>query len=140
MFQIGSIFVPVTNLAKAKEWYTKHLGVKEIDSWEGGAGFYFPTGSVQLGLMEVSEPQPTDFNIGNGQKNSYYNFVVQDIHEAYDHFSQNDVPTSEIHEFGGMKFFDFFDPDGNPFSVVDEDLSSPFHKENVRKMQEKDQH
>ncbi|MEM5590734.1 hypothetical protein AAHH67_01435 [Niallia circulans] len=37
-----------------------------------------------------------------------------------------------------MKFFDFFDLDGNPFSVVNEVSNSPFHSDNVRKMQERD--
>jgi len=37
-----------------------------------------------------------------------------------------------------MKFFDFFDLDGNPFSVVNEVAGSPFHSDNVREMQEKE--
>lgn len=42
MFKIGSIFVPVTDIEKATAWYEKHLGVKKIERWEDGAGFYLP--------------------------------------------------------------------------------------------------
>ncbi|MGR9050688.1 VOC family protein [Halobacillus faecis] len=137
MFQVGSVFVPVTNLEKAKKWYEEHLDVREIDGWEGGAGFFFPHGSAQLGLIEVSNPQPTEFIIEKNQKNVYFNFVVADIEAAHKRLNDSGVETTEIHEFGDMKYFDFFDPDQNAFSVVDEDLNSPYHKENVRKQQEK---
>ena len=32
MFRVGSIFVPVTNLEKAKSWYEKNLEVAFIDA------------------------------------------------------------------------------------------------------------
>ena len=136
MFQVGSVFVPVTDLEKAREWYKKHLGVKEIDSWEGGAGFFFPQGSVQFGLIEVSESQPTEFVIEKEDRNVYFNFVVEDIEAAHEKLNEVGVRVTEIESFGGMRCFDFFDPDENTFSVVDEDPLSPFHKENVKKQQD----
>lgn len=86
----------------------------------------------------MDSPQPTEFTISGSQKNSYYNFVVEDIEAAHQHFKDNGVVTSEIDDFGGMKFFDFFDPDGNPFSVVNEVEGSPYHSDNIKKMQEND--
>lgn len=138
MFKVGSIFIPVTDMKKSTDWYVKFLGVKIIDSWEDGAGFYLPAGTTQLALVKVESPQPTEFIIKGDQKNSYFNFVVNDIESVHQHFRNNDIVTTEIDDFGGMKFFDFFDLDGNPFSVVDEVSDSPFHSDNVRKMQERD--
>ncbi|QTD42511.1 VOC family protein [Sporosarcina sp. Te-1] len=135
MFKIGGIFIPVTNVEKSAEWYEKNLGVKKIDSWEDGVGYYLPIGSTQLALVKVDSPQPTEFSIKGNQKNSYYNFVVDDIENALKHLKHNGVVTTEIEDIGGMKFFDFFDLDGNPFSVVNEVESSPFHSDNVKKMQ-----
>lgn len=137
MFKIGSIFIPVTNIEKSAAWYEKYLGAKKIDSWEDGAGFYLPIGSTQLALVKVEIPQPTEFNMKRNKKNSYYNFVVDDIEAAHQHFKNNGVTTTGIDAFGDMKFFDFFDLDGNPFSVVNEVEGSPFHSDNVREMQEK---
>ncbi|NMH68345.1 VOC family protein [Bacillus sp. RO3] len=133
MFKVGSIFIPVTDMKKAINWYENNLGVRKIGSWPGGAGFYFPNSSTQLGLVEVSTPQPTEFVIKGSQKNAYFNFLVEDIQQAHDQLTSKGVVTTEIEDFGGMKGFDFFDPDGNPFSVVDEDIESPFHRENVKK-------
>ncbi|MBC5635316.1 VOC family protein [Ornithinibacillus sp. BX22] len=138
MFKIGSIFIPVTDIEKSTAWYEKFLGVKKIDSWEDGAGFYLPIGSTQLALVKVDSQQPTEFTTTGNQKNSYYNFVVEDIESTHQHFHDHGVVTTEIDDFGGMKFFDFFDPDGNPFSVVNEVEGSPYHSDRVRRLQEND--
>ena len=138
MFKIGSIFIPVTDIEKSSAWYEKHLGVQKIDSWEDGVGYYFPNGSTQLGLVKVDAQEPTEFVIEGNKKNAYYNFIVQDIEAAYQHFNDHGVVTTEIEEFSGMRWFDFFDLDGNPFSVVNENINSPFHSDHVKKLQKND--
>ncbi|HEO8418252.1 Glyoxalase-like domain [Mycobacteroides abscessus subsp. abscessus] len=136
MFKIGSIFIPVTDLEKASKWYEKNLGVKKIDMWEDGAGFYFPSGgSTQLALIQVDQRQTVEFVLQNNEKNPYFNFVVDNIEQAYQSLNRNKVQTTEIKESAGMKYFDFFDPDGNAFSVVDESIDSPFHTANIQELQ-----
>ena len=135
MFTVGSIFIPVTDVQQSTSWYENNLGVKKIDSWEEGAGFYFPGGSTQLALIKVDAKQPTEFVIQGRKKNVYFNFVVQDIEAAHKHLAENGVVTTAIEDFGDMKGFDFFDPDGNPFSVVNEDESSPFHSNRIKELQ-----
>jgi len=137
MFKVGCVFIPVTDLQKSTEWYEAILGVRLIDRWDDGAGFYFPNGSTQLGLVKVESPQPTEFSINRNRKNTYYNFVVDDIEAAHRHLHDRNVTTTSIEDFGGMKGFDFFDLDGNPFSVVNEDSSSPFHTDHVEELQNK---
>ncbi|TFD99928.1 VOC family protein [Jeotgalibacillus sp. R-1-5s-1] len=137
MFRVGSIFIPVTNMEQSSRWYEENFGVKIIDVWEGGAGFYFPDSDTQLGLVKVDSPQVSEFTTSENQRNGYFNFVVEDIDETYRSLQNKGIRTSDIGEFGGMKFFDFFDPDGNPFSVVNEVKGSPFHRDSVRKMQVK---
>ncbi|TYS18578.1 VOC family protein [Rossellomorea vietnamensis] len=138
MFKVGSVFVPVTDLKKSASWYEENLGVKKIDEWEGGAGFYFPSGSTQLGLVETTAPQPTEFAIHGKKKNVYFNFVVEDINDVHQQLQSRGVVTTHIEDFGGMKCFDFYDPDGNIFSVVDEAEGSPFHSANIRRLQAND--
>ncbi len=89
-------------------------------------------------MVQVESPQPTEFITKGDQKNCYFNFIVDDIDSAHQHFKNNGIATTEIDDFGGMKFFDFFDLDGNPFSVVNEVEGSPYHSDNVKKMQKKD--
>ncbi|MCA0972251.1 VOC family protein [Halobacillus litoralis] len=136
MFRVGSIFIPVTDLEKSTAWYEKHLHVKKIGGWEGGAGFYLQKGPTQLALIQVDTPQPTEFTIKGQQKNSYFNFVVDDIESTHQRFKDEGIATTEIDDFGGMKFFDFYDLDGNPFSVVNEVEGSRYHSDSVREMQE----
>lgn len=138
MFKVGSIFIPVTDIVKATKWYEKHLGVKKIGGWEEGAGFYFPDSSTQLGLVEVETPQPTEFVIKGNRKNVYFNFIVQDIEVVFHQLNSNGVVTTDIQDFGGMKGFDFFDLDDNTFSVVSESIDSPFHGDNVKRLQKSD--
>ena len=135
MFTVGSIFIPVTDIQKSTIWYETNLGLEKIDSWEEGAGFYFPSGSTQLALVKVDAKQPTEFLMQDKKKNAYYNFIVQDIEATDKHLAENGVVTTVIEDFGGMRGFDFFDPDGNPFSVVNEDESSPFHSNRIKELQ-----
>ncbi|MDG5472002.1 VOC family protein [Jeotgalibacillus sp. ET6] len=139
MFRVGSIFIPVTNLDQSKKWYQKNLGVSVIDEWEfgedKGLGMFFPSSPTQLGLVQVEKPQPMEFTIKGKKKNVYFNFVVDEIETVHRDLIANGVTTTEIEDFGGMKGFEFFDPDGNPFSVVSEEENSPFHSDQILKRQ-----
>ena len=136
MFKVGSVFIPVTNMEKSMKWYEKNLDVRKIDTWDGGAGFYFPNSDTQIGLVRVDSPQPTEFVISGKRKNVYFNFLVDNIEAVHEKLKSAGVITTPIEDFGGMKGFDFFDLDNNPFSVVNEQEDSPFHRNNIRKAQE----
>ncbi|MEN2767502.1 VOC family protein [Ornithinibacillus xuwenensis] len=130
MLKIGGIFIPVTNLERSKKWYEENLGVIQVDAWQEngedhGVDYIFPNDTTGLTLIKVEKPQPTEFTIKGKRKNAYYNFVVDNIHYVYEHLQNNQVETTRIHDYGLMKGFDFFDPDGNPFSVVSEEEHSP---------------
>ncbi len=139
MIRVGSIFIPVTDLEKSVKWYEKHLGIHKIQEWgEGlaeGVGFYFPNDSTQLALVQVENVQPTEFHVKAERRNSYFNFLVDDIEAFNEQLNKSGVKTNELEQFGGMTCFDFFDLDDNPFSVVSEVVDSPFHADQVKKMQ-----
>jgi len=140
MFKIGGIFIPVTDLERSKKWYELNLGVIKVDEWQEdgidhGVGYVFRDDAIGLALIKVKEPQPTEFKINGKSKNVYYNFIVDDIQPAYDQLKRNKVETTEIHDYGLMKGFDFFDPDGNSFSVVSEEKNSPYHNDNLKEIQ-----
>ncbi|PFG12070.1 VOC family protein [Bacillus sp. es.036] len=139
MIRIGSVFIPVTNLVKAIAWYEKHLGVQKIEEWGDGvgkgAGFYFPNSPTQLGLVQVESATSTEFQVKGEHRNSYFNFLVEDIHDFYRKLNDAGVETTELEDFGGMTCFDFYDLNGNPFSVVNEVKNSPFHSDEIKKLQ-----
>jgi glyoxylase I family protein len=137
MFKVGGIFIPVTDLERSKKWYELNLGVTKVDEWQEdgedhGVGYIFKGETVGIALIKVEKPQPTEFITQGKKKNVYYNFVVEQIEPVYDILKQNGVETTDIHDYGLMKGFDFFDPDGNPFSVVSEEKDSPYHIDNLK--------
>ncbi|MCA0992117.1 VOC family protein [Pseudalkalibacillus hwajinpoensis] len=139
MIRIGSVFIPVTNLVKAIAWYEKHLDVQKIEEWGDGvgkgAGFYFPNSPTQLGLVQVESATSTEFQVKGEHRNSYFNFLVEDIQDFYRKLNDAGVETTELEDFGGMTCFDFYDLNGNPFSVVNEVKNSPFHSDEIKKLQ-----
>ncbi|MDQ0483789.1 VOC family protein [Guptibacillus hwajinpoensis] len=140
MFRVGSIFIPVTNLEEASVWYEKNLGVKKIQGWgegsEKGIGYYFSDGSTQLGLVQVKKAASSEFHVNDNIRNAYFNFLVEDIESVYNQLRSNGVNTTPLEDFGGMTCFDFYDLDGNSFSVVNEVKDSPFHTDHVKKLQQ----
>jgi glyoxylase I family protein len=141
LFKVGSIFIPVTDLGESMTWYEENLKVKKIEEWgeegtEKGVGYDLPNSPTQLALVEVEKAQPTEFTIKENKRNVYFNFIVDDIEEVYQHFKDNGVTTTEIEEFGCMKCFEFYDLDGKTFSVVFEETSSPFHPDRVKRIQQ----
>ncbi|MFC4353901.1 VOC family protein [Chryseomicrobium palamuruense] len=131
----GSLFIPVRDLEKSAIWYEKHLGVKRIDSWGEGMGFYFPNGPTQLALIVVEETPTTEFSITHARKNVYYNFLTSDIEQLHKEFQNQKIHVSAIKNFGGMLCFDAVDPDGNVLSFVDEPEDSLYYSKQIEKRQ-----
>ena len=132
----GSLFIPVRNLENSAQWYEKHLGVKHIDSWGEGMGFYFPKGPTQLALIQVQETPSTEFQISTRKTNTYFNFLVEDCYQLHEQFKNQEIRVTEIEDFAGMKCFDASDPDGNVLSFVDEPEDSPYHSTVILTQQE----
>lgn len=127
--RIGGVFIPVTNLEKSIEWYMKCLPLELVDRWQGeaGAGFRFRSGGAGLMLVQVDKSQPTEFDVSERQKNCYFNFNPESIHEFHRELQEKGVEVTEIEDHGTMLGFDFFDPDGNPFSAVLDLPSSKYY-------------
>ena len=129
--KIGSIFVPVSDLNHSAEWYESHLGLQRIGEWEGGIGYVLPDGSAQLALVRTKTHQGTEFLLDEKERHVFFNLLVPDARALHLKLSTRAVVTTPIKEENGMKYFDFFDMDGNTFSVVEENPDSPFHPDHL---------
>ncbi|HEU5138690.1 MAG TPA: VOC family protein [Bacillales bacterium] len=127
--RVGGIFIPVTDLERSIEWYMECLNLKLVDRWpEGaGAGFTFENGEAGLGLVKVETKQPTEFRVSSRYQNCYYNFEPENVQEMHQFLKGRGVKVTEIEDHGPMEGFDFFDPDGNPFSAVRDKPQSPYY-------------
>lgn len=117
--EIGSIFIPVKNLEESITWYESILGFKLTVNWGLGATLKLHSNSTVLGLVQVEEEQPVKFKNKENSNTSYYNFLTDDIHYAYDFLKQNDVKVYEINDLGEFYLLDFEDLDGNLLSMID---------------------
>ncbi|KGP91859.1 glyoxalase [Pontibacillus chungwhensis BH030062] len=139
MFQMNSVFIPVTDIERSKKWYENNLGLLKVDEWENGsdhgAGYVFSRGNTGLALIEVTEPQSTAFTRKGSQPNVYFNFSTDDIEGDYQRLVDRNVITSPIQYSEEVSMFDFKDPDGNSFSVVQESSNSPYHENHILMLQ-----
>jgi predicted enzyme related to lactoylglutathione lyase len=136
--KVSGIFIPVTDVKRSAEWYIRMFDMEMIDIGDYGAGLAFPHGEATVVLWKVAKPQPVQFDTGI-DKMPYYNFNSFDIYSSYRELQAKGAKVSEIHESPGIptgfRFFETFDPDGNPINIVEETADSPFytHKQKYRK-------
>lgn len=114
----------VTDLAKAKEFYSQTLGL-ELANEDMGLHFNLPGGG-KLFLYSKEDHQPATFTV--------LNFVVEDIDKAVDELTKEGVTFEEYEGFNqdkkgiargraanmGPDIAWFKDPSGNILSVIQE--------------------
>jgi catechol 2,3-dioxygenase-like lactoylglutathione lyase family enzyme len=109
----------VNNLEKAKEFYTKTLGIEVKESKEG---LELHPGSTNVFIYPKPDHTPATFTV--------LNFLVDDIEAAVDELKQKgvrfehyegEIKTDEkgIHRNGGPTIAWFKDPAGNILSVIE---------------------
>ncbi|OEH94409.1 VOC family protein [Bacillus solimangrovi] len=113
--RIDSVFVPVTDISSAEEWYMSIFPFKvvyrSID--EQYVGFRFDEeGEIKTALTLYKVDEMPERN------HIPFNFYCEDIDGYYTFVTERGVKVNEIQGGDGMRFFDLFDPDGNQLGVV----------------------
>ncbi|MDX8367097.1 VOC family protein [Cytobacillus sp. Hm23] len=107
--EIGTVFIPVSNIENARDWYCDILGLP-VD------------GEVQFGHIYVMPMKGSGivldskiFSEENIFKTPLFHFNTEDIEAAYTYMKQKGVQlTSEIEH---NHYFNFKDPDGNHLMI-----------------------
>lgn len=133
--KVSGIFIPVTDMKRSVEWYVRVFGLEMIDQSGMCTGLAFPGEVTIVNLWKVNRPQPTQFDVEGGYKIPYYNFESFDIEYSHASLKEKGVEVMPIIDAGGIRFFDFMDPDGNRISIVEEKESSTYysHKQKYRR-------
>ncbi|HET7656969.1 MAG TPA: VOC family protein, partial [Bacillales bacterium] len=63
-----------------------------------------------LTIYKVDKVEPS--------KHMTFNFFTEDVDGFHRYLRKHDVKVTEIHAENGMRFFEFYDPDGNEFDAV----------------------
>lgn len=110
--RIASVFVHVTNLRRAAEWYSRLLGLPLLEErLNGGPVYWFDLQGTHLIL---------DSNSANRQNPGWreemlpsFMFPARDIDDAYRYTKEKAEPFFEPEHHGSMAYFNFRDLEGN---------------------------
>ncbi|MBM7692148.1 catechol 2,3-dioxygenase-like lactoylglutathione lyase family enzyme [Peribacillus deserti] len=107
--QIGTVFIPVSNIEMARDWYCEILGLQA-------------DGNIQLGHIYVLPMNGTGivldskiYSAENIIKTPLFHFNADNIEEAYEFMKNKKVEL--ITGIEHNHYFNFKDPDGNLLMV-----------------------
>jgi predicted enzyme related to lactoylglutathione lyase len=114
-WKIELIAIPVTDVDRAKRFYTEQAGFNADHDFPVREGLRFvqltPPGSACSIVIGEGITEAAPGSVQGVQ------MVVADISAAHDELSKRGVAVSEVQEFPWGKFVFFSDPDGNRWSV-----------------------
>lgn len=106
---IGGFYVPVTSLEQGIEWYTQHLHMKFLESWERNADLQFLSEQGGLGLIQTNELEPVRYIDSH---NAYAEIDSPNPEAAYQSLIELGVKVSRINQ-GNHVAYEIEDPYGN---------------------------
>ncbi|AFD07186.1 VOC family protein [Solitalea canadensis] len=106
---IDTVIVRVSDIEKAKEWYLHKLGLNSIYE------------DAQIGLVVVDTNGPTSLTLwkteeridSNKKSTSFPIFKTTDAKTLRQQLLDNAVNVTELNQDESIKYFQFYDPDGN---------------------------
>ncbi len=115
--KINLVFIPVSDVEKAKQWYEKILGIQD---GEVHFGHLFAAGMDEgSGMILDTMPMWRDENGKLPTLNvPAIQFGTEDVHASYQFMKENGVEL--VTEIQHGQFFVFKDPDGNMLMVCED--------------------
>ena len=113
LFQrIDTVFVPTRDIDQALKWYVEILGGDP--GWKADDGDYqsIVFGDTSITLFHTNEEMYFQ------ERHCTFNFYVPNAVDAYEHLKKHGVKVEEVKEYG-VKYFAFFDDDGNRLEVCE---------------------
>jgi catechol 2,3-dioxygenase-like lactoylglutathione lyase family enzyme len=107
------ICIPFGEEERAREFYTRVLGLEEIEKPEAlkpNGGLWFKVADIQLHIG-VEEMQ--------GKSKRHPAFEVEGLEQIREHLRENQVKIKEETEVPGLDRFSFFDPFGNRIEFME---------------------
>lgn len=107
--QIGTVFIPVSDINQAKNWYCDLLSVPADGEIQFGHLYILPMKGTGIVLDSKIHSEEALF------KTPAFHFNTEDIEAAYRYFKNKEIEiTSEIKH---NHYFNFKDPDGNHLMI-----------------------
>ncbi|MCM3782361.1 VOC family protein [Neobacillus mesonae] len=107
--QIGTVFIPVRDIVKARDWYCELLGLANDGEILFGHLYILPINGTGIVLDSKI------YSETNMIKTPFFHFNANDIHTAYEFMKAKNIELTTEVEHG--HWFNFKDPDGNHLMV-----------------------
>ncbi|WP_419881554.1 VOC family protein [Peribacillus sp. B-H-3] len=107
--QIGTVFIPVSSIEKARDWYCGLLGLKADGEIQFGHIYVIPMDGTGIVLDSKI------FSKENIVNPPLFHFNTHNIEEAYQYMKEKNV--NLLSEIQHDHYFNFEDPDGNHLMV-----------------------
>lgn len=129
LVRIGTIYIPVSNVSLASEWYQKKLGA--VENYKDEDKAILDLANQSFFLVKSNIEESLNFKDFHGRVRFALTFEVDGIDNLLSlqkEFKENGLQVGEIEDRGHTgRNFVFQDLDGNKFDVWSE-LSSSFKK------------
>ncbi|TLS50894.1 hypothetical protein FE782_17755 [Paenibacillus antri] len=110
--RVASVFIHVTDLRRAADWYSRLLGLPVLEErLNGGPVYWFDLGDT--GLVLDSDAYHRQDPSWRESMMPRIMFPAKDIDEAYRYVKERGTPFFEPERHGTMAYFNFADPEGN---------------------------
>ncbi|SET54925.1 Catechol 2,3-dioxygenase [Oceanobacillus limi] len=109
--KIGTVFIPVRNVHKAKDWYCEMLGIPANGEIQFGHLYVLDMGGVGLILDEMPMWGGNDEGGAPNFRTPAFMFQTDDIWKAYQYMK--DIGAELVTDIQDDHWFAFKDPDGN---------------------------
>ncbi|MFU8647011.1 VOC family protein [Lysinibacillus sp. RSDA_15] len=115
---VEAIFIPIKDPQLSVKWYEEKLGFKLLNIEEDAAVMKIGEQSVTVVcLVKTENHQPLHFPDNHFGVGKYFNFLSSTIEDTYQSLVEQQVEVNPIGGEGQIKFFTFYDLDGNPLGV-----------------------
>ncbi|ACA40724.1 VOC family protein [Lysinibacillus sp. fkY74-1] len=115
---VEAIFIPIKDPQLSVKWYEEKLGFKLLNIEEDAAVMKIGEQSVTVVcLVKTENHQPLHFPDNHFGVGKYFNFLSSTIEDTYQSLVEQQVKVNPIGGEGQIKFFTFYDLDGNPLGV-----------------------
>ena len=108
------IYIPVSDLEKAADWYEKNLGFKVINK----DSLYYDMrtdNGVKIMLIPSEKSITSQMQYSTGEQPAY-GFCIDDFDVMKEKLEMNGVKIGEVFDYFGRSL-SFFDPDGNKIEI-----------------------
>ncbi|GGA44883.1 VOC family protein [Psychrobacillus lasiicapitis] len=109
--QIGTVFIPVSNIENARDWYSDILGLKTEGKIEFGHLYVIPMEGTGIVLDSKIHSEERIF------KTPPFHLNTKNIEEAFQYMRNKGV--NLITEIEHNHYFNFKDPDGNILMICE---------------------